>query len=421
MSWILPEKLEMAVPFATSLGIGLLVGFERERNPAAKAGLRTFALASLFGTLCALLGEKLGSAWLIPAGLIAMTAFIYGAYRDDAEEADPGTTTQVALVVVYALGVLVWLGQATLAGMLGITVTALLHFKPELHGFTERLSRQDLVSILQFCTLSFVILPILPNTSFGPYNAFNPHQIWWMVVLISGVSLAGYIALKWVGERYGVALLGVFGGMASSTATTLVYARQSRQNPAAIQAAGVVVMLANLVVLIRLLVLVATLRWQVLPLVLPPLLGGLLLGGAYVWHVWRELGATEAGPRPVVTNPTELRTAFSFAGLYAFVLLGAAWLNDLAGAGGLYLIALVSGLSDVDAITLSTLHLAEIGRVSDVQAACAVVIAVLANLAFKVGLIWGIGGSLLLRRTTRGFLAMFCGIAGGASIALVYG
>ncbi|NCN89902.1 MAG: MgtC/SapB family protein, partial [Gallionella sp.] len=148
--------------FLTSLTIGLLIGLERERNPSAKAGLRTFALVSLFGTLIALLADKSGSPWLLIAGLLAVAGMIIAAYLNSpAENHDPGTTTVAALLICYALGVLVWYDLSKLAVMLAIATTVLLYFKPELQGMTQRLSRRDLVSILQFAVLSFVILPIL--------------------------------------------------------------------------------------------------------------------------------------------------------------------------------------------------------------------------------------------------------------------
>jgi hypothetical protein len=184
--------------FLTSLAIGLLIGAERERNPAAKAGIRTFALTSVFGTLAAMLGERSGGAWLPAVGLAIVGLAIVAAYHraPAAPEEDPGTTTVIALVAAYALGALSWYGERSLAVTLAIGVTALLYFKPELHGILQRFERHDLLSILQFATLSFVILPVLPDKPYGPYGALNPHQIWLMVVLtVGGRALAGQVIL----------------------------------------------------------------------------------------------------------------------------------------------------------------------------------------------------------------------------------
>ena len=209
--------------FLTSLALGLLIGLERERNPASKAGLRTFALVALLGTLASLIADKTGSTWILAAGLALVGLMMIAAYaRDAGEAADPGTTSVAAVCVCYSLGALIWLGYPTLAVMLGVITTMLLYFKPELRGLSQNLTRQDLFSILQFAALSFVILPVLPNQDYGPYNALNPHQIWLMVVLISGISLAGYVALRITGGHHGVLLLGLLGGLVSSTATSMV-------------------------------------------------------------------------------------------------------------------------------------------------------------------------------------------------------
>ena len=264
--------------FLTSLAIGLLIGLERERSPGSRAGLRTFALVALFGTLAAMLSEEANMPWLLLGGLLIvglMTIAAYSRAKDDS--ADPGTTTVAAILVCYGLGAAVWYGNDTLAIMLAIITTVLLYFKTELHGITEKLSRRDLISILQFAVLTFIILPILPDKNSGPYEAINPYQIWLMVVLISGVSLAGYVALQFIGPRHS-AVLGLFGGLVSSTATTLVYARRSAVSQNFVPLAAVVILLANLTVLIRLTIVSTVASPSILPHLLPILGSGFLLG-----------------------------------------------------------------------------------------------------------------------------------------------
>ncbi len=401
-------------PFLTSLAIGLLIGLERERNPSAKAGLRTFALVAMLGTLAAMLSEKVALPWLLVAGWVTVGAMIVAAYlRSPTEEGDPGTTTVAALLMCYGLGALVWYGQATLAIMLAIGTTALLYFKPELRGITLRLSRRDLVSILQFAVLTFVILPILPNENYGPYGAFNPHNVWMMVVLISGLSLAGYVALHLVKRRYGVPLLGLLGGMVSSTATSLVYARQGKSNPDMARLSATVILIANLVVLVRLAVLGVAASPKVLPHLWPILGGGLLLGLASMLVGWNRQRTPPNLPLPETANPTELHAALGFGVLYAAVLLAAAWLSDLAGSKGLYAVALVSGLTDMDAITLSSLHLLNLEKLTETQVVTAIALAYLSNMAFKFGLVLAVGGAALAKRAALGFTATCTGVAAG--------
>jgi len=406
--------LEYLPAFATSLAVGLLVGVERERSPAAKAGLRTFALVSMLGTLLAMLSDRMGSPWILASGLVTIGAMIISSYLDDDEDEDPGTTTTAALMLCMGLGAIIWYGYSTLAIMLAITMTILLHYKPELQSMTKSLSRSDLQSMLQFAVLSFIILPILPNQEFGPYETLNPYQTWWMVVLISGVSLAGYVALRIVGQRYGAPLLGFLGGMASSTATTMVYAKHG-QDRGMLNMAVVVITIANLVVLLRLSMVSGFVSPNILPHLLPVFGCGLLLGGLGAFYLWRGMGKSNAElPMPEIKNPTEIKIAVGFGLLYAVVLLVAAWLSDVAGSRGLYLLAFVSGLTDVDAIFLSSLRLFEQGKLMADQAVLAISIAYLSNLAFKFGFVIVIGGKELAQRCALGAGAVALGVGVGA-------
>jgi uncharacterized membrane protein (DUF4010 family) len=407
--------IEALPQFLTSLAIGLLIGLERERNPSAKAGLRTFALVAVLGTLMAMLSARINSPWLVIAGLLAVAGTIIAAYLNDTpvEDNDPGTTTVVALLLSYGLGVLIWFGLSKLAVMLAIGITALLYFKPELRGFTQRLARRDLVAVLQFSVLTFIVLPILPNQDFGPYNAFNPHQAWMMVVLISGISLAGYTALHVVGTRYGAPLLGFLGGLVSSTATTMIYAKHGKSNEAMIHLSSAVIVIASIVVLLRLLVVSSVVAYGALPTLLPVFAGGLLAGliaAVYAWH--KTIKGTELYV-PETSNPAELHSAIGFGLLYVIVLLGSAWMADLAGSQGLYAVALVSGLTDVDAITLSSLRLFNLRQLSEQQTVTAITIAFLSNVAFKFGMVVFISGWALARQVAIGFGAIACGVLFG--------
>ncbi|MBE0615713.1 MAG: MgtC/SapB family protein [Burkholderiales bacterium] len=405
--------------FLTSLSLGLLIGLERERNPASKAGLRTFALVALLGTLTGLIAERTGSPWILAAGLGLVGAMMIAAYARDKrpgeDTADPGTTSVAAVCVCYGLGVLIWLGYPTLAIMLGVITTMLLYFKPELHGMSQSLTRQDLLSILQFAALSLVILPVLPDQNFGPYHALNPYRIWLMVVLISGISLAGYVALRIAGGRHGVLLLGLLGGMVSSTATSMVYSRHAR-DPGMLQVAAVVILTANLVVPARLAVLAGVVSPALLPQMLPVLAAALACGAVGTLYWWHKLSRQPVLELPEIRNPTEIRTALGFGLLFGVVLFCSAWLSDAAGSRGLYAVALVSGLTDVDAITLSTLRLYDLGKLQALQAVSAIVLALVSNIVFKLGLVLTVGGAALARRCAPPMLAA----AAGAGVVLAF-
>lgn len=401
--------IEALPQFITSLAIGLLIGLERERNPSARAGLRTFALVAVFGTLAALLSTKLNSPWILITGLLAVAIMIVASYLNNHDD-DPGTTTVIALLLCYGLGAMIWYEYAKLAVMLAIGITALLYFKPELRGFSQKLTRRDLVAVLQFSVLTFIVLPILPNQDYGPFHAINPHQAWLMVVLISGISLAGYAALQIVGTRYGAPILGFFGGLVSSTATTLIYAKHGKLNPLMSYLAASVIVIASLVVILRLMVVSAVVAYGTLPKLMPVLATGLLFGLIVALYNWRKMDKATELYIPETRNPAELHSAIGFGLLYVVVLLGTAWMEDLAGSRGLYIVALVSGLTDVDAIVLSSLRLFNLGQLNEHQTVTAIAIAYLSNLTFKFGMVIFLGGKNLAKQVAIGFGAIACGM-----------
>lgn len=405
-----PEHLPALL---TSLGVGLLIGLERERNPAARAGLRTSALVALLGTVCALIAERTASPWIIAAGLLMVGGMMIAAYHSHPDEHDPGTTSIIALLLCFSYGAMVTLGFRTQAVMLAVITTALLYFKPELQTLSKSLTRRDIISILQFGVLSLVILPILPNRDLGPYDALNPAQIWWMVVLVSGVSLSGYAALRFFGQRHGAPLLGLFGGLVSSTATTLIFSRHAHNEPRLQPLSLLVILLANLVVLVRLGVVAAIVQPGILVHLLPVLGSGLLAGVILIVLIWRRIGPTNSAPDLELRNPTEIRASLSFALVYAVVLLLSALLADYFGNRGVYAAALVSGLTDVDAITLSSLRLFGMDKLTGSEAVTSILIAVLANLAFKLGIIAVVGGRRLLTGASGVFFAVAAGCSAG--------
>lgn len=411
--FLLAQERSYLVQFITSLAIGLLIGLERERSPAARAGLRTFALVAMFGTLAAMLSYKAQTPWLLICGLLLVGIMVIASYRDKRDMSeDPGTTTVAATLICYGLGAMVWYEESTLAVMLAIITTILLYFKTELQGITQNLTRKDLISILQFAVLSFIILPILPDKNYGPFDAFNPYQIWLMIVLISGVSLVGYIALRFIGQRYGAVLLGVLGGMVSSTATTLMFTHRNVDKPDITNLAVVVILLANLVVLVRLALITEMISPVIFPYLLPILGGGLLLGLIATLFSWREFSQQQIVPMPDTKNPAELSTAMGFGLLYAVVLFLSGWLSDIAGSSGLYAVAIISGLTNVDAITLSSLRLHGLGRLEIIEVVTAITLGVIANLVFKLGLLFFTGNTELARRCSPGTIAMIAGLAG---------
>lgn len=404
------EPLRTGLQFLTSLAVGLLLGLERQRNPTAKAGLRTFALVALFGTVNALLAEKVASPWLLAVGLLLVGAMIIAAYAEQDEPGtDSGTTTVIAVLLCYCLGVMIWHQQTQLAVAVAIVTTILLHFKTELHGISARLTPQDIASILQFAVLTFIVLPLLPDRGYGPHGTINPYHVWLMVVLVSGVSLVGYLALRFAREERGALLTGLLGGLVSSTATTLVYARQARRDADAVGVSSVIILIANLVVLVRLAVIVGVADVALLGKLAPTLFGGAMLGVLGLLFLRRE--QTDSSSRgPILANPTQLKVALGFGLMYALVLLVSGWISAKAGASGLYAVAFAAGLTDVDAITLSSVQLTKLGRIAAAQAVAAIVVAIVANMLLKSTLIVAVGGATLARRCVLPLVFMTGGV-----------
>jgi len=407
----------ISLAFLTSLAVGLLIGLERERHKESKAGVRTFALIAMVGTVCAMLGEKTASPWLLVAGLVVSTGSVLAAYLvAPTSTPDQGTTTVIASALTFCLGAAVWHGYAGIVVSVAIVTTVLLHYKTQLEGFSVRLNATDMASVLQFAVLSLVILPVVPNKGFGPYGALNPYDLWLMVVLISAVSLAGYLAWRLLGGKGPVLLLGALGGLVSSTATTLVYSRGAHGKPELEGTAATVILLANLVKLLRILVLAIAVMPSILPTLLPVLAAGIAVTVPIAWIVWRKHADGEALENPELTNPTDLPVALGFGVAYAAVLLAAAWLNDLAGAMGVYAVAMVSGLTDVDAISLSSFRLFGDGRVTAASAVMAIVVATVTNAVTKAGIVFVVGGASLGRRCVLGFAAMSVALLATAAL-----
>lgn len=407
------DELKTAWPFLISLGIGLMLGLERERRPTARVGLRAFSMIALLGTTLALLSQQLDNAWLLIAGLLLVGGVLVAAQRTAAEGQEPDTVTLFSALICYCLGAMLWLGHRDLAVALALVVVSMLYFKAELHGISHKLTHQDLVAFLQFSLISFIVLPLLPDQGYGPYQSLNPFNMWLMVVLVSGLGLAGYIVLRIFGEGRGVALIGLLGGLVSSTATTMVYSRQVRKAQVAHPVALTVILIATLVVQARLSVIAAVMAYEVLPQLLPVMALGLMFGSLPAWQAWRTLETDASTAPPVVANPVGLRAALTFGALFGIVLLAAAWLQDIAGTGGVYAVALASGLTDVDVITLSALQMFKSSSLTHTEVVHVIVLAVLANLISKASLVAIISGRAILLPVLRGFAATALGLGIG--------
>jgi len=391
------EAIEAFKSLGIALLLGLLVGMQRERAEPRLAGIRTFALITLLGALSALAAASLGG-WIVGAALVGVAAasVVGNLYTLKKTHDEPGITSEVAILAMFAVGAYVVVGPREVAVAAGAAVAILLHAKAFLHGMVGKLGDRDVRAIMQFVLLTCIILPVVPNTTIGPYSVLNPHQVWLMVVLVVGISLAGYIAYKFLGSRNGIIVAGLLGGVISSTATTASWSRRTAQSPSSAGGAALVIVIASSVVYIRLM----AETWAVAPSFAPKAMGPLLvlLGVSLVLAalMW-AMGCRDGDNMPEAQNPTELKSALVFAGIYAVVLVAAAAAKDSLGDRGLYAVAAVSGLTDMDAITISSSRLAGSGAAEASAAWRAIVLASMSNLAFKGAIALGIGGRHLGR------------------------
>jgi uncharacterized membrane protein (DUF4010 family) len=401
-----------------ALGLGLLVGLQKERAESPLAGLKTFALVTVLGAVAAILAQETGS-WTIVAGLLAVAALMVtgNMVQTKVGQATPGQTTEVAVVLMYLVGALAVVGSREVAIVLGGTIAVLLHLREELKEMVTRMSDGDVRAIMQFVLISLVILPTIPDQFYGPYQVLNPRQIWWMVVLIVGLNLAGYGAFRFLGARGGTALAGILGGVISSTATTVSYSRTTKNDGEATRTAAVVIWVASGVVFVRILIEIGAVAPDFLPVAVGPIGIMLLLFAITSVLIWRsEIAPTESPLTP--SNPSELKPAILFGALYAGVLFAVAAAEDLLGSAGLFAAAAISGLTDIDAITLSTSQLVSAGRVEADVGWRLILVAAMSNLVYKLGVAVTLGGPGLARRLGGLFVVA---LAGGVGLLVFWG
>lgn len=356
----------VARDFLIALLIGALVGVEREKSRIASgrrtiAGLRTFILLAQFGSLAAWVSLNHAGATLfaVAFAVVGLTVIAGHVLESRTHPDAPGLSTEFAALTVFLLGGMVMYGQAEVAVALGIITSAVLAFKQPLHGMVERVGNDDIYAVLKLLIASFIVLPLLPNRALDPLGVLNPYLLWLLVILISGLSLVGYVAVRLLGEAHGTLLTGVAGGLASSTAVTLGFARQSRSDPtstgADALAAGILV--GWTMMFVRILVTVAIVNHELLLTMLKSfsaltLLTALLAGFFYLRGLRRRAVTTDSEV-VVVSNPFNLVSAVQFALLFALVLVVVELTRQYAPEGGIYVVSMIAGLTDVNAITLS--------------------------------------------------------------------
>jgi len=378
-----------------ALSIGLLIGIERgwsgrlEDEGDRVAGIRTFSLVGLLGGVWTEVSRFINE-WILAVAFLALAALVISSYVIKAtveEESDLGITTEVALLLTFTLSSWAAFGYHVYALGATVIVITLLSLKPTLHRWLDKIEVKEIYAGIKLLIITVILLPLLPNKGYGPWEAINPHWIWWMVVLISGLSFIGYILIKYLGEDKGTMLTAITGGLASSTAVTLSlaqFAKQQKKIASGIFIAGVLV--ASSIMFVRVGIEVAIVNTALLhPLWIPLTTMLMLTLGSGFWLWQKHLQLEDDQPPIELKNPLQFFTALQFGLLLGVILLLTTAMEKWYGDQGIYLLALFSGLMDVDAITLSLSRMAEDGTDAGV-ATLGILIAVITNTLVKAGL-----------------------------------
>jgi uncharacterized membrane protein (DUF4010 family) len=396
-----PDPLVTALRFASALGLGVLLGLERERakTEASFAGVRTFGLLALAGGIAAFSHSALVLPWLALAIFAAVSGLVIVSYAVTAQRGDLGVTTEVSALLSFLLGFLCVSGYVVPAAGLAVASGGVLALKEWLHRLAGRIETADVEATLKFAIVSIIILPLVPDQDFGPppLDVINPYKIWLMVVLISGLNFASYLLVKTVGAEHGIGLTGLLGGLVSSTAVTLGFAQRSRQEPGQIPPLALGILVAWTVMFFRVVLLVAAVDRDLAPGIGIAMAAFGVPSLAICWLLWRRQRPAETASVSPGQNPFELGEAIRFGLLFGVITFAARAAQVYLGDAGLYLAGAIAGLTDVDAIALSMAQLAHGDPGSAGPASRSIVIAVASNTLFKAGMVAFLGAPGLRR------------------------
>jgi uncharacterized membrane protein (DUF4010 family) len=418
----MPTLLQIAYNGAMVLLMGLLVGLERQHSQKTDeplfAGFRTFPVIALTGFLSGLLAHA-GFPWMLPVALAGVSAVAVAAYFVTAQGKHKGATTELVAILTFIFGALAAFDYLIPAAIFAVVTTLLLSMKAPMHKLAEKIQEGEIYAILKFAIVTVIVLPLLPNRTYGPFDVLNPRVVWWMVVLISAVSMLGYVLMRFLGARQGIAVTGLLGGLASSTATTFGLSQKAREASAsAARYFALGILIASTIMFIRVLVLTVVVdpglaRQLLLPIAAPAALGIVL--AIVLWRKKEE----SAEARLEVKNPMELSRALQFAALFAVVLFAATAAHHYFGSAGAYVASAIAGLTDVDAVTVSMARLAHENVLSAGTANASILLACSVNTLVKGGIAMVIGGRPLRSVILPVFSALFVATL-GACLVVAY-
>lgn len=403
--------------------VGFLIGLDRERKEARKArrlfaGVRTFPLIALVGAVPMLLLDRVGPA-LLAASFIAVAAIAAVSYHRESAAGAVGATTEIAALATFLLGALAGAGDVIVAGAAGVAVAVLLAAKPPLEAFSRALTEAEVAAALELAVISVIVLPLLPNHGYGPWQVLNPFEIWLVVVLVSGLSFAGFIAMRFLGEQRGIVVAGVVGALVSSTAVTVAMATQSRAKADLARAAAAAAVLASTIMGWRVLAFVSAVNFGIVPRLVPVAAAMGVVGAAAAWMLMREpTRARQDTSQASIANPFSLTAALTFGAIYALILLAVRAAEQVFGAGGMFVAAALSAVADVDAVSIALARLGP-GPSGWHDPAAAVTLALVVNTLVKLA-IAAVMGTDRFRLYVVAALAVMAAAGAAAGIAVLW-
>lgn len=377
---------------AAVIFIGLLIGLEREHSRAKDqkifAGIRTFPLIGILGFMTALT-SSLTSEWVYVGVLFGFSGLLITAYLASTKDGRLGGTSEVSAFLVFILGTMVYYGFILLPAIIAIVITMFLSLKIQLHTFVGKISGEDIFAALKLAIISIIVLPLLPNRTFGPLDVLNPRLIWYMVIFISGISFVGYFFMKLFGKGRGVILTGLLGGLVSSTAVAFSLSKRSKLQPELSANYSIGIVLASTMMFIRVFIIVLILNSSLVMNLWLPLLVFTIAGYIISRIMYKKENKTDL-TEIEIRNPFELKSAFLFGLLFAVVIFGAKASQVYLGNQGIYAASSLAGLTSVDAIVISVSRLS-VENFTLLVAEKSILIAMISNTLVKmiITLIWG--------------------------------
>lgn len=409
--------LEIVLEVLIVLGIGIVIGLEREYSINAKkeegddssselfAGVRTFPVVAIIGYLSVFM-SKAHNPWIYPATLLVVSAFAVLSYYLANQKRESGSTTQFALIVVFLLSGVVYYNEYLFAAFLGLLVAGLLALKVRIHTAVAKLSKADILSILLFAAISVLVLPVLPNRDFGPYGALNPYKIWLIVTIFMSINFVGYFLHKFIKTKYSILLTGILGGFVSSTATAWYFSRLGGKSEKGGAAHLGAIVLASSIMFPRILIWLFLLNTNLLKELWIPLSFFGIIGFVVGLYLSLRLSKNEDISERPIDNPINLKDALVFATIYVLILLVVGFAGDELGERGVYFASAISGLSNVDAITISMANYTG-ASISMATGSIAILLAAFANTLVKYSLCMAFGNSLIRKYATLTFGPLF--------------